>query len=392
MRSALHQAVTAFARGAFFFGVVGCRIAATPDDTSGGAGQRTNAVAADGNASDDDTTPSPGGTGGTASMSHPGSSGTTSGRSTAQSSDDAPSAGGSSARAGAGGEAEEGGSGAAGRADGAARGGTSARGSSAASPAGCDAQAVSLDEIRGAEVRSDVPVRVDATATSQKFLLSHAHSGSCLYGAFVGSDPSSDGPRGLLVVSYGDDAVDKDPCPTGTDAIPDDLSPGDAVRAIGYVASYAPSGCAATPSPQLMVERACPLERSARRAVPEPFTLSFEDADALALGTDAERVRRFAGGLVRLEQVSAEEPSQGNGSVGPYGVISLRETRLEIHNDIDYGDLSLGGPGDAAKALVFPYPTTFTSVTGLAYLDYCTWSLAPRSRCVDLTPPSDNCP
>jgi hypothetical protein len=42
--------------------------------------------------------------------------------------------------------------------------------------------------------------------------------------------------------------------------------------------------------------------------------------------------------------------------------------------------------------LVLPYPTLFTSVTGLVYLDYCTWSLTPRSRCDDLTPPSDGCP
>jgi hypothetical protein len=240
-------------------------------------------------------------------------------------------------------------------------------------------------------VRSDVEVRLDATATSQKFLLSHAHSGSCLFGAFVGAEPDADGPHGVLVVSYGDYAADGDACPLGTDAIPDDLAPGDIVRTVGYLGSYAPSGCTVTPSPQLMVDRACRFARSGRRAAPEPFALSLGDADALAQGTDSARVRRFAGGLVRLEHVSARRADDGTGSVAPYGVIAFNETALELHNDLEYGDLSLGGPGDAQKSLLFAYPTDFLSVTGVVYLDYCTWSLAPRSRCSDLVPPSENC-
>jgi len=95
---------------------------------------------------------------------------------------------------------------------------------------------------------------------------------------------------------------------------------------------------------------------------------------------------------VRLEHVSAALPAGGNGAVAPYGVVTLKETALELHNDLEYGDLSLAGPGDAAKSLALPYPTTFTSLTGLIYLDYCTWSLTPRSRCTDLDPPSQNCP
>lgn len=348
-----------------------------------------------GNSADDDTS----GTGGSGAVSNGGatSGSARNGTSSNASSGASSPRGGSSASGGAAGESGEvlaagaARSNDAGAPDGGGHGGSSTA-SSGSALAGCDAQSVSFDEIRNGEVRSDVRVSVDATATSQKFLLSHAHSGSCLFGAFVGSEPDADGPRGLLVVSYGTDASADETCPTGTDAIPDELAPGDAVRAAGYLANYAPAGCSTTPSPQLMVDAACPLVRSTRRAVPEPFPLSLADADALALGTDAERVRRFAGGLVRLEHVSAAQPSQGNGSVGPYGVIALRETALEIHNDLEYGDLTLGGPGDAAKSLVFPYPTAFASVTGLAYLDYCTWSLAPRNRCADLTPPSDNCP
>ena len=120
--------------------------------------------------------------------------------------------------------------------------------------------------------------------------------------------------------------------------------------------------------------------------------MAFSDADAIARGSDAALLRRFAGGLVRLRAVDTVRPADGTGSVGPYGVIQLEQTALEIHNDLEYGDLSLGGPGDSAKSLVFGYPVEFGSVTGLVSLDYCTWSVAPRSRCADLSPASANCP
>lgn len=258
--------------------------------------------------------------------------------------------------------------------------------------AACDAQEVTLDEIRAGAVRSNARVRLDAVATSQKFLVSHSSSGRCLFGAFVGGEPAPDGPRGALVVAYGADAPQNQPCAPGHDAIPDDLTPGDAVSAIGYATTYAPGTCGSvTPAPQLMVDSGCSLARAARRVLPVPYVLSPDEATRLATGTDAAFVRRFAGGLVRLENVSTVRPSEGTGSVGPYGVVRFAETSLELHNDLEYGDLTLGGPGDGAKSLAVAYPATFTTVTGLVYLDYCTWALAPRSRCTDLDPASDNC-
>jgi hypothetical protein len=406
------SSVVSFATlGVFHFFCGGCRVSATPETTAAGAGAQDGMGARDGPGDDDDTGPNSGGRGGSATAASGGSA-TSSNGSKTDSSERASHAGSSTSNAphdSGGGSANAGASplctdadsagasnqgvdvGNAGASDGSLADAPPPAGSSDPLP-GCSAQVVSFDEIIGGEVRSDVEVRVDGTATSQKFLLSHAHSGSCLFGAFVGAAPDAEGPRGLLVVSYGDDAPAAEACPTGTDAIPDDLRPGDVVRTVGYLGGYAPSGCSKTPSPQLMVDRACQLQRSTRGVVPEPFVLSYSDADALARGTESERVHRFAGGLVRLEHVSALPAEDGSGSVGPYGVIALRETALEIHNDLEYGDLSLDGPGDARKSLVFPYPTAFASVTGLVYLDYCTWALAPRSRCEDLVPPSDNCP
>lgn len=256
----------------------------------------------------------------------------------------------------------------------------------------CDAQSVTFDELRDDEVRDDVKVRLDAVATSQKFLVSHTRAGSCLFGAFLGTDAASDGPRGVLAISYGDEAPEGEPCLPGHDGLPDEIAPGDAVTAVGYLSPYAPSACDGTaPSPQLMVDVGCPLSRTGRRMLPAPFGLSLDEATRLAQGTDAALVRRLAGGLVTLEGITALRAEDGVGSVGPYGVMRFAETTLELHNDLEYGDLTQGGPGSSEKSLVFGYPTHFASVTGLVYLDYCTWALAPRNRCTDLDPPSAGC-
>ncbi len=256
----------------------------------------------------------------------------------------------------------------------------------------CDAQPVTFDEIRRGEVRLGARAAIDAVATSQKFLVSHASSGSCLFGAYVGADAGDDGPRGFLLVSYGDEALDGDPCVPGSDGIPDEVRPGDRVTAAGRFSSYAPSSCSGTvASPQLLVEASCPVTLGGHGEPPSAVPLSRADADHLAAGDDAAFVQRWAGGLVRLTDVNGLPDDGGEDVVGPYGVIRFAETALPLTNDVGYGDLSLGGPGDPQKSLSFPYPTHFVSVTGIVHLDYCAWSLAPRERCVNIDPPSTGC-
>jgi hypothetical protein len=260
-------------------------------------------------------------------------------------------------------------------------------------PDACDAQPVALDEIRSGIVLPSVPVTLVATATSQKFLVSQTDAGSCLWGVFVGDHPADGEPRGVLVISYGDESLGDAPCEPGTDAIPDDIAPGDSVRVIGRASSFAPSSCdGIVAAPQMIADARCPLEHLEHLDEIEPLTLPFDVADELARGSDPEVVRRFAGGLVRLENVSALLNDSGDGAVRPYGVVALAETELEVHADIEYGDLSAGGPRDASKSLDVPFPAEFRSITGLVYLDYCTYALAPRSRCGDLDPPSRGCP
>jgi hypothetical protein len=258
--------------------------------------------------------------------------------------------------------------------------------------AACDGQSVAFDELLSGAVRLGARVGVSGVATSQKFLLSHASSGGCLFGAYVGQ-PAEDGePRGLLVVSYGDDAPEDQPCPTGTDGIPDDLTPGDRVSIAGRYSSYVPSTCDnVAPSPQLLVEAECPLVVASRGEPLDAVALPFAVADAVADGSDAALLLRFAGGLVRLDGVSALPVTDGYGVVGPYGVVRFTETRLPLTNDVRYGDLALGGPGSPDKSLRLPAPTAFDAVTGIVHLDYCAWSLAPRDPCVDLEPGALEC-
>lgn len=252
----------------------------------------------------------------------------------------------------------------------------------------CDGQRVTWDELQSAQIRPGAAISLEATATSPKFLLSHAKSGSCLWGAFVGAEPLADQPRGVLLVSYGDPAPDDQQCAPGTDGLPDALAPGDVLRVTGRFSPYAPSACEnIVPSPQVRVDAACPVVVTGERAPVTPVTLSHDVADAIARGTDAALIRHYAGSLVRMEGVSALRAEDGEGVVAPYGVLRFGETQLEAHNDVEYAAV-----GSAKRPLTFPYPSAFTAVTGLVHLDYCTWSLAPRDRCRDFQPPSADCP
>jgi len=199
-------------------------------------------------------------------------------------------------------------------------------------------------------------------------------------------------PNGLLVMSFGMAAPAEASCSAGTDGIPDDAAPGDAVRAVGRYSEFAPESCSGVArEPQLLVDVGCPVVRDGRAALPEPVALSVATADAIASGSDAELLRRYAGGLVRLDGLRGLPAEDGEGVVAPYGVLRFAETRLEAHNDVAYGDLGGAGPGASGKSLIFPHPTQFARMIGLIHLDYCTWSLALRDPCGDIDPPSANC-
>lgn len=261
-------------------------------------------------------------------------------------------------------------------------------------PSDCPAQPITLDEVHSGRVRPNVAVSLaELSATSQKFLLSEAKSGSCLWGAFA-ADPERTGPgSGLFLVSFGAPHEAGMACQSGSDGLPDDLAPGDRLAVQGYLSTYAPSACARTTvaQTQLRIDAGCPARRVGRGSAPSAVPITSAVADALATSTDVELLRAYSGVLVELTSVSVrEDPDDGDG-VFPFGVVRLAETALELHSRIYYYDLAGGGPREPLKAPSFVFPTHFERARGIVFLDYCTWALGPRDRCHDLSPASGGC-
>ncbi|HYQ15430.1 MAG TPA: hypothetical protein VEQ58_06730 [Polyangiaceae bacterium] len=258
---------------------------------------------------------------------------------------------------------------------------------------GCAAEPVTLEEIHAGRVRSGRTLSLTGlVASSQKFLVSEARSGSCLWGAFAAGVGKSGAGSGLFLVSFGAPHADGEACAAGADGLPDDLRAGDALDVEGTLDSYVPAACdGVAPAPQLRIDAACPVRRGAPTLAPEPSVIDSALAARLAAGKDAQLLRDWSGALVALEAVSAVEDPDDGDAVFPFGVIQLAQTPLEVHSKLYYFDLSEGGPRAAVKTLRLDYPWSFQRIVGLVFLDYCSWSLAPRDRCRDLSPASKDC-
>lgn len=269
-----------------------------------------------------------------------------------------------------------------------------AEGGAATAPGDCSAQLITLEELHSGQVREGVAVSLpELVASSQKFLVSEAKSGSCLWGAFAASPERVGAGSGLFLVSFGPAHESGVPCASGADGLPDDLAPGDRLAVQGFLAEYAPSDCAGTTvaQPQLRVDAACPARRVGLGSAPEAELITPALADQLAAGRDPKLLRDYAGALVELASVSAVQDPDDGDAVFPFGAVRLMETALELRSRLYYFDLSEGGPRAAAKATAFAFPTQFERVRGVVFLDYCTWGLGPRDRCADLAPSSSGC-
>jgi hypothetical protein len=212
-------------------------------------------------------------------------------------------------------------------------------------------------------------------ASSQKFLLSVSKAGDkCWWAAFAVDEGASGENSGVLLLSSTDSvaaAADggAPACPPSADSLPADLAPGDRIAAFGTFSDYAPAAChAVAPMRELLIKPGCAVARVGSGAPPSATLLSPELADRLAQGKDAALLRAWSGVRVELE------------------------TKLELHSKIPYLDLSAGGPRQPGKTLALPFPVHFERVAGVLALDYCTWSLQIRDRCLDLSPQSRGCP
>ncbi len=268
-----------------------------------------------------------------------------------------------------------------------------ALGGAADAPSDCHAEPVTLEQVHAGRVRDGIAVSLgELRATSQKFLLSEAKSGSCLWGAFASDSERRGAGSGLLLVAFGAPHAEGSACQPGSDGLPDDLAPGDRLEVQGFLDEYAPAACPeVAPAWQLRVDVACPARRHGSAAVPEPVVIDTALADQLAAGRDRALLRAWGGALVRLEDVTARQDPEDLDAVFPFGVIELEQSALPVHSRLYYFDLSQGGPRAPGKSPVLSYPTRFDHVSGLVFLDYCSWVLGPRDPCQDLSPPSQHC-
>jgi hypothetical protein len=240
----------------------------------------------------------------------------------------------------------------------------------------------------------------DVVATSQKFLTYKSKTkGSCLWAVFAtdGGQTTEGESTSIMIVSYGDNAVTTDagtagPCKTGTDAIPDDVKPGDKLDIMaGKTDQYAPSTCTGgtVGAMQLSVLPKCPITKNGTATPPAPYVLDTTTANAIAAGTDATTLAKWGGALVELDG-AVSVAGDGGSPIGNYGDISFSNYDLMAADTIFYKDVT--DPGNSANAWQYASAPTFSKIVGLIYLNYCTYEIAPRDKCTDVTPKSDDCP
>jgi hypothetical protein len=138
---------------------------------------------------------------------------------------------------------------------------------------------------------------------------------------------------------------------------------------------FVTAGCPLPEPPkQPQVKAGCAISKLGSGPAPEPVLVS----DPALLKAGAVQYR---GLLVAVENVDCE--TYDGGSVGPYGVITLTASGLEVHDKFYF---------KAEGAPEFGPAQHFARIVGVSHLDYCTWALQPLSKCTGFTPKSLDCP
>lgn len=228
-------------------------------------------------------------------------------------------------------------------------------------------------------------IHVNVVATSGKFIVSKSKTSlKCLYGVFAADPNATFVPySGILVVSQGNNGVIGDSgsvvCSDG-DLIPNDVKAGDLLDVTGSYDIFGPSATTcgkATPplpppnpakAPQLA--QVCTLTRTTGGTVPAPLDVNPSD-----LVDGSTTVLKYSAGLVRVKSVTATTATAPGDS--SFGAFKVDPGGLNVTDTIYYRG--------SATAPVVSVGDKFTSIVGESYLDFCTWSLAPTSRC-DITP------
>lgn len=293
-------------------------------------------------------------------------------------------------------------------------GSTSSSSSSTSSGTGGSAQVVTVQDITTGVLGPKVPVQVKGVVVmSHKFLVSQSSStGSCLWGVYVSAPGLTEtaANTGILVVSYGTSAVVADGgtkayCPVlgqdpAGDGIPDDVVPGDVLDIAGKTDNFINKSCGTNTTDatvgQYQISNVLPggAVKVGTAAVPAAHVLTDAEVASLASPTDKAFHDQWGGVKVRIQNVTAVPQVNGDGGTSitdQYGQILLMDSNLLV-GDKNYYQGLLAKTDVCHKGPVYAdAATTFTSIDGFSYLNFCTWSLEPDNRCVDLQPPSDDC-
>lgn len=285
-------------------------------------------------------------------------------------------------------------------------------------------KAATIKDITTGVVGPGIKVKITGViAMSQKFLISKGStSGSCLWGIFVSAPNLTEtAPNsGILVAAYGVNASippgeTKAFCPrldTGVpgDAIPNDTRPGDVLDIVGETSYFRLSNCddkvknpGASDVAQYQISQTSSVTKTGTTTLPTPHVMTESEIAQLASPSAMDKAfhDQWGGVKVRIANVTSVPQNTGTGTTDggtedggaatgtitdQFGHIFVMGSNLQVGNKIYFRPYQK--QEFCFNAPVYPATTTFTSIDGFSYLDFCTWSLVPNDKCADLAPPS----
>ncbi len=274
-------------------------------------------------------------------------------------------------------------------------------------------------------VGADAKVSIKGViAMSGKQLISHSKTNmDCLWGVFVSAPKTAAGGQlteteaysGTIILSKGgggqNPIADKASCYTDSnamsDAIPDDIKPGDVLDVVGtkelFLLDFLPTNpCGSKPTDTdiktIQIADACKAEKVGTAAVPAPHEFTAEETELLAeqhsdVAGTLDFKRAWGNTKVKVTNWAPElwPASGGNpgGVTGPFGIIRIAPFKAEIHDGFYYrngsSEVCETAPKFADTAVMFK------SVQGFHYLDFCTWAINNDDKCADFDPQTDDC-
>lgn len=248
-------------------------------------------------------------------------------------------------------------------------------------------------------------------ATSQTFFVSKGGSGSCLWGVFV-SEPglAETAPNtGILVLAYGTNAATPGDgggaarCPllglepTGS-KIPDDLKPGDVLDVEGKSDAFVLGSCGAKPNEtklkQFQISQSTSVTKTGTAPVPKAHLITVDQMKQIASQTDKAFYDQWGGVKVRIENVTSTPQTVNDADAGMvpsvvdgFGNMLMANTNLQVGDKL-YFRKEQKDANFCYSAPVYDPTSTFTSIEGIVYLNFCTWGVVPNDKCADIAPPS----